>query len=144
MNFDTAPFCPAVARSKAKGRRRVVPFKIGLPRRSSHMGARSGGERGIRTLDTPCGRIRAFQARSFSHSDISPSDISRKSGWDFRSTEREKRGFPFPHGSMTFFRSLIRAPRMGRFEDRLSCRYLASTSSLILVGTPGRLEHVSA
>ena len=32
----------------------------------------SGGERGIRTLDTPCGRIRAFQARSFSHSDISP------------------------------------------------------------------------
>jgi hypothetical protein len=33
---------------------------------------RNGGERGIRTLDTPCGRIRAFQARSFSHSDISP------------------------------------------------------------------------
>ena len=32
----------------------------------------SGGERGIRTLDTPCGRIRAFQARSFNRSDISP------------------------------------------------------------------------
>ena len=34
--------------------------------------AKNGGERGIRTLDTPCGHIRAFQARSLGLSDISP------------------------------------------------------------------------
>ncbi len=33
---------------------------------------KSGGERGIRTLGTPCERTRTFQARSFNHSDISP------------------------------------------------------------------------
>jgi len=33
---------------------------------------RSGGERGIRTLDTAFDRIPAFQASAFNHSAISP------------------------------------------------------------------------
>ncbi len=36
----------------------------------------SGGERGIRTLDTGISRIHTFQACSFNHSDISPGSVT--------------------------------------------------------------------
>ncbi len=59
------------------GRRRSVPGRQSHKTETGPFPGNSavyqhGGERGIRTLDTPCGRIRAFQARSFSLSDISP------------------------------------------------------------------------
>ncbi len=41
-------------------------------RRTAQATAESGGERGIRTLDTGISRIHTFQACSFNHSDISP------------------------------------------------------------------------
>ena len=124
MDFDAAASCPAVVITKAdRSSKKGLPRRSsqkgiimsafanacrpasacqpslsifdGVPSRSFRQKVKAGGERGIRTLDTPCGRIRAFQARSFSHSDISPIDIARKSWWDFRSTGTEKCGFRF-------------------------------------------------
>ncbi len=44
----------------------------------------SGGERGIRTLDTAQHRIHAFQASPFNHSGISPFPVLRRKGGNFR------------------------------------------------------------
>ena len=46
-------------------------------RRADRSDAETGGERGIRTLDTGFSRIHTFQACSFNHSDISPESHAR-------------------------------------------------------------------
>src|SRR5690606_9445620 len=51
----------------------------------------SGGERGIRTLDTGLSRIHTFQACSFNHSDTSPYSLTFP---DYSSMKRS----PFPQG----------------------------------------------
>jgi hypothetical protein len=116
--------CKLSSREDRRSRHKTLP--VAMARRKGMR--KSGGERGIRTLDTGISRIHTFQACSFNHSDISPARIGNpipgartRGAEDTRKPRRRQAEHVLPRQSVAM-QTLVRRAVRRRFKPRQGFR----------------------